>query len=259
MANEFYNLEIQCVAPNLVPAGPGVAPENQGCTIQGSTPGSAVVQGADYIQVAFQYSRSHLWRNVGFICAFFVFFLALTAVGMEIQKPNKGGGAVTIYKRGQAPKSVEAAMQTGEEADDIEKNKPDSKDAALSDSDRPDDKLETEKSTSDSDAAETVAKNETVFTWQNVNYTIPYQGNERKLLQDVQGYVRPGKLTALMGASGAGKHAISPNAPDCANCSRKNHSTQHASPKNHIRSCRRRLSRRWKASSTFVPALRRLC
>lgn len=259
MANEFYNLEIQCVAPNLVPAGPGVAPENQGCTIQGSTPGSAVVQGADYIQVAFQYSRSHLWRNVGFICAFFVFFLALTAVGMEIQKPNKGGGAVTIYKRGQAPKSVEAAMQTGEEADDIEKNKPDSKDAALSDSDRPDDKLETEKSTSDSDAAETVAKNETVFTWQNVNYTIPYQGNERKLLQDVQGYVRPGKLTALMGASGAGKHAISPNAPDCANCSRKNHSTQHASPENHIRSCRRRLSRRWKASSTFVPALRRLC
>lgn len=260
MANEFYNLEIQCVAPNLVPSGPGVAPENQGCTIQGSTPGSAIVQGADYIQVAFQYSRSHLWRNVGFICAFFIFFLALTAVGMEIQKPNKGGGAVTIYKRGQAPKSVEAAMQTGQEADDVEKNKPDSgKDAALSDSDRPDDKLETEKSTSDSDAVETVAKNETVFTWQNVNYTIPYQGNERKLLQDVQGYVRPGKLTALMGASGAGKHAFSFNVSNHADSFRQNHSTQHTSSENHIRSCRGRLSRRWQASPTLISTLRRLC
>ncbi|CAK3958660.1 ABC drug exporter [Lecanosticta acicola] len=207
MSNEFYNLEIQCVSPNLVPVGPGATPEHQGCTIQGSTPGSAVVQGAEYIQVAYQYSRSHLWRNVGFICAFFVFFVALTAFGMEIQKPNKGGGAVTIYKRGQAPKSVESAMQSGGETDDVEKNTPyTATDAVPSDADSSNEKLERDRSSSE--GVETVAKNETVFTWQKVNYTIPYQGNERKLLQDVQGYVRPGKLTALMGASGAGKTTL---------------------------------------------------
>ena len=105
MANEFAGLEIQCVPPFLVPQGPGAEPRYQSCTIQGSQPGSTTVSGADYIQVAYQYSRSHLWRNFGFICAFFLFFVALTAIGMELQKPNKGGGSVTIYKRGQVSES----------------------------------------------------------------------------------------------------------------------------------------------------------
>lgn len=209
MANEFYNLEIQCIPPNLVPQGPGATPEFQSCTIQGSQPGSVIVQGPDYIQVAYQYSRSHLWRNVGFICAFFLFFVTLTAVGMEIQKPNKGGGAVTVFRRGQAPHSVKAALESGRQGgDDLEKNSsresidtPDEKSA-----EEPSSKVNGEASGSDTAGEkEAVAKNETDFTWQNVNYTIPYENSEKKLLQDVQGYMQPGKLTALMGASGAGK------------------------------------------------------
>jgi ATP-binding cassette subfamily G (WHITE) protein 2 (SNQ2) len=44
-----------------------------------------------------------------------------------------------------------------------------------------------------------------VFTWRNMKYTVPVAGGERLLLDDVSGYVAPGKLTALMGESGAGK------------------------------------------------------
>jgi ATP-binding cassette, subfamily G (WHITE), member 2, SNQ2 len=45
-----------------------------------------------------------------------------------------------------------------------------------------------------------------VFTWESVNYHIPVSGGmPRQLLANVHGYVRPGTLTALMGASGAGK------------------------------------------------------
>jgi len=58
------------------------------------------------------------------------------------------------------------------------------------------------------EGAKGVAKNTTVFTWQNVNYRIPTDSGERLLLNDVQGYVRPGRLTALMGASGAGKTTL---------------------------------------------------
>jgi len=203
MANEFYNLEIQCVAPFLVPQGPDATSQYQGCTIQGSIPGSSVVRGADYISTAFQYTRSHLWRNVGFICAFFGFFVVLTAVGMEIQKPNKGGGSVTIYKRGQAPKSVETAMQSRREPDDMEKNKEYSTDSSRDMTDGV-----ANNSRKENDTAQNIAKNETIFTWQHVDYTIPFKGGQRKLLQDVQGYVRPGKLTALMGASGAGKTTL---------------------------------------------------
>ena len=206
MANEFSGLQIDCQPPFLVPQGPGASPQYQSCTIQGSQPGSTTVSGDDYIQVAYQYSRSHLWRNFGFIVAFFLFFVALTALGMEMQKPNKGGGAVTIFKRGQIPKSVEKALEVGqEESNDVEKNKSDGGAAAAG--------VGGEKggdsSASDSDGqAEKIEKNETIFTWQDVNYTIPYKGGERQLLRNIQGYVRPGKLTALMGASGAGKTTL---------------------------------------------------
>ncbi|KAI9806551.1 MAG: hypothetical protein M1833_003738 [Piccolia ochrophora] len=199
MANEFYNLEIQCVPPNIVPLGPGVEPQYQSCTLQGSQPGSATVNGADYIRTAYTYTRANLWRNVGIIIAFWLFFVALTMFGMEIQKPNKGGGAVTIFKRGQVPKSVTKAIEAGEKAQDEETGK------------SVPEKLGAQHYSSESESesgVKGVARNETVFTWQNVNYTIPTKSGERQLLRDVQGYVRPGKLTALMGASGAGKTTL---------------------------------------------------
>jgi ATP-binding cassette subfamily G (WHITE) protein 2 (SNQ2) len=198
LANEFYNLEIQCVPPYIVPQIPGAQEQYQSCAIQGNTPGSLTVSGAEYISVAYQYSRSHLWRNFGFICAFFIFFVALTAFGMEIQKPNKGGGAVTIYKRGQVPKIVEKEMETKSLPQDEENGKSE----AVTEKQSPSDNDESGKN------VEGVAKNETIFTFQNINYTIPYDKGERTLLDGVQGYVKPGQLTALMGASGAGKTTL---------------------------------------------------
>lgn len=48
-----------------------------------------------------------------------------------------------------------------------------------------------------------------VFTWRHLEYTVPVADKEfRRLLDDVSGYVVPGKLTALMGESGAGQLAI---------------------------------------------------
>ncbi|KAI4740950.1 ABC drug exporter AtrF [Aureobasidium sp. EXF-12298] len=202
MSNEFYNLELQCNPPYLVPPNAPSA-EYQSCALQGSTPGSTTVNGANYIKTAFTYSRSHLWRNLGFICAFFIFFVALTALGMELQKPNKGGGEVTVFKRGQVPKSVEKEVETGGKTSDEESGEPNQGQV-----DGTPNNEDTRKGSDSDDTVAAIAKNETIFTWQNVNYTIPYEGGERKLLQDVSGFVRPGKLTALMGASGAGKTTL---------------------------------------------------
>ncbi|MCJ1392519.1 hypothetical protein MMC18_005387 [Xylographa bjoerkii] len=198
MVNEFSFLDIICEPPYLVPQGPSAAPRYQSCTIQGSQPGQTTVNGAAYLETAFTYSRSHLWRNVGILFGFWLFFVGLTMVGQELQKPNAGGGAVTMFKRGQAPKSVQKAMVKGSTPLDEEK-------AAAADNEN----LEDESSGSDSEVGvKGIAKNEAVFTYQNVNYTIPTKDGERQLLRDVQGYVRPGKLTALMGASGAGKTTL---------------------------------------------------
>jgi ATP-binding cassette, subfamily G (WHITE), member 2, SNQ2 len=189
LTNEYYNLELECVPPFLVPRVPGANTLYQGCTIQGSTPGSTIVQGENYVQTAYQYSHSHLWRNFGIICAFFGFFVFLTALGMELQKPNKGGGAVTIFKRGQVPSAIEKSIENAESLEDEETGKMNKK-GSPSDSTSPAEEKR--------DPSEGVVRNEAIFTWQNVNYTIPYQKGQRKLLQDVQGYVKPGKLTALM-------------------------------------------------------------
>lgn len=197
MANEFYNLEIECAPPYLVPVGPLAQPGYQSCALAGSEPNQSTVNGAAYIEAAFSYKRSHLWRNIGIIIAFWLFFVALTALGMERQKPNSDGGAVTVFKRGEAPKSVAKAMEKGSIPEDEERGSTDDADGEKA-----------EKVSSGKKKEEGIAKNEKVFTFQNVNYTIPYEKGERKLLQNVNGYVKPGQLTALMGASGAGKTTL---------------------------------------------------
>ncbi|KAL4955523.1 ABC-2 type transporter-domain-containing protein [Aspergillus filifer] len=197
MANEFYNLEIQCVPPNIVPDGPGAQAGHQSCSIQGSIPDQLTVPGSSYIQSAFTYSRSHLWRNFGIIIAWFILFVACTMLGMELQKPNKGGSSVTIFKRGQAPKEVEKVVEEKKKPEDIETGPNGNENPASSD-------------TADEEGGEVegIAKSTSIFTFQNVNYTIPVKGGKRQLLRDVQGFVRPGRLTAMVGASGAGKTTL---------------------------------------------------
>ncbi|KAI9370476.1 ABC-2 type transporter-domain-containing protein [Aspergillus egyptiacus] len=198
MTNEFYNLDIQCVPPNIVPSGPGAQPGHQSCSVQGNTPDQLTVEGANYIEAAFTYSRSHLWRNFGIIIAWFVFFVATTMIGMELQKPNKGGSSVTVYKRGEAPKEVAESVQNKKIPDDIES----------ASNGNTSNTSNTDVADGSSEKAQSIEKSTSVFSFQNVNYTIPVRGGRKQLLRDIQGYVRPGRLTALVGASGAGKTTL---------------------------------------------------
>ncbi|KAF4119572.1 ABC-type branched-chain amino acid transport system, ATPase component [Geosmithia morbida] len=204
MANEFTYRDMPCETPYLVPLGLRASPQYQSCTLKGSVPGRTSVKGSDYIKESFNYSRSHLWRNFGLLWAFFIFFVFLNVVGMERMKANAGGAAITVFKRGQVPKKVEKTIETGGGQGTKDEETGASQGAATVrvGADKDENEKESIKTT------QQVAKNETVFTFRNVNYTIPFKGGERKLLQDVQGYVRPGKLTALMGASGAGKTTL---------------------------------------------------
>lgn len=181
MANEFHGREMPCDL--LVPSGPGfenVSPENQVCAFKGSHPGQPKVDGNDYLDKAFRYTWDHFWRNFGIIIGFFVFFTGLNAIGTEFLRPISGGGDVLLFKRGHMPDKNE--MSEGKVASEAELE------AALPHA-------------QDMDQRE-------VFTWQHVDYTIPIDGGHRQLLCDVQGYVKPGTLTALMGESGAGKTTL---------------------------------------------------
>ena len=99
MVNEFHNLELLCVPPQLVPSYGN--PANQGCTLPGAIPRSLVVDGETYLHAQLEYSYSHLWRNVAIILAFGAFFVSMTLFGLEkTLKAPKGGGTVKIYKKG---------------------------------------------------------------------------------------------------------------------------------------------------------------
>lgn len=51
-------------------------------------------------------------------------------------------------------------------------------------------------------------KNTAIFTWENLTYTVKTADGDRVLLNNVNGFVKPGTLGALMGSSGAGKTTL---------------------------------------------------
>jgi ABC-type multidrug transport system ATPase subunit len=51
-------------------------------------------------------------------------------------------------------------------------------------------------------------RNRSIFTWRNLIYTVKTSDGDLVLLDNVQRYVKPGMLGALMGTSGAGKTTI---------------------------------------------------
>ena len=66
ITNEFYNRPLACNPSQIVPNGPGYDnPAYQGCAFTGAEVGSLNVPGSKYLDVSFNYSRSHLWRNFG--------------------------------------------------------------------------------------------------------------------------------------------------------------------------------------------------
>lgn len=179
LTNEFHGVEIPCDL--LVPSGPGyenITLANQVCAFAGSVLGDPNVNGDAYISAEYAYHWSHAWRNFGIVIAFLIGFTVISAIGLEILRPVSGGGDVLLYKRGYNIESqkkeehVEVENEVFKQATHLQDDEPD------------------------------------VFSWQNVNYTVPVDGSERQLLKNVQGYVKPGTLTALMGESGAGKTTL---------------------------------------------------
>lgn len=206
LTNEFHTLEGTCSV--LVPSGVGyedVSLQNQVCTTAGSLAGQSLVNGARYAELVYGYSYSHTWRvrvkmlflnrqclqplqNLGVVLAFGFAFIALLLGLTERNSDISESRAVMLFKRG-----TKSAIPT--KVNDEEKAG-----ASATDSDK------VTSNTVNAESRETPPPMTDVFTWQHLTYTVPISGGpHRQLLNDISGYVAPGKLTALMGESGAGK------------------------------------------------------
>jgi ATP-binding cassette subfamily G (WHITE) protein 2 (SNQ2) len=106
-----------------------------------------------------------------------------------------GETSVTLFKR-RAKALVERGAKEISTVIDEEKHIPGWRDLT--------EKMHSESEASSADVA--VPMMSDIFTWRHLEYDVRMgKGEARRLLEDVSGYVAPGKLTALMGESGAGK------------------------------------------------------
>ena len=199
-SNEFHHQNIPCVGTNLVPSGPGYEPNTSfaACTgVGGASPGATSVTGDQYLD-SLSYSHSHLWRNLGIIWAWWTLFAGLTIWFTNRWKSTTGGGFLLVPREKKAQSKLIA---------NDEENLPGEKEVtSSSSSDTANDKRVAEKDKGDLERS--LMRNTSVFTWKDLCYTVKTPTGDRQLLDNVQGWIKPGMLGALMGSSGAGKTTL---------------------------------------------------
>ena len=168
--------------------------------IIGAIPGQETVSGARWLELSYGYSADHIWRNLGIIIAFFIFFTFTFLAAVEYSSPPDSRGEVLVFQKGKEPDHLhDSEPHTDEEAGQAERiTSPD--EAAMA----------TRRATlaSVQEMKKELHTTKDVFTWRNVCCDVLIKGEPRRLLSNVFGYVKPGTLTALMGESGAGKTTL---------------------------------------------------
>ncbi|CAG9988090.1 unnamed protein product, partial [Clonostachys byssicola] len=192
MVNEFHNRQFPCA--QIIPQGPGydgIPIESQVCSSVGALPGSTTVDGDRYIGLTYEYCNTHKWRNIGILCAFWCFFSAIYILAAEFAKPPKSKGEILVFPSGKMPNQPDKKG-----AKDIELQAP-----------RRDVSVEKQQDSS-SNVGVGLATDTAVFHWEDLCYDIQVKKENRRILDHVDGWVKPGTSTALMGVSGAGKTTL---------------------------------------------------
>lgn len=201
MANDFSDRNMSCASAQLVPQGPGIDPAFQGCSLTGAQVNADYVNGASYLKSAFDYSRRDLWRNFGVVIAFSVLYIIITVAATEIFSFTSNATRGVVFKKSKKAKKTVHSQQSAITAKDEEKGSSGGLGEVPG-------RSGSDTAQEEQEALEPISKSESIFTWEDVEYTVPYQGGERKLLNKVSGYAKPGIMVALVGASGAGKTTL---------------------------------------------------
>jgi ABC-type glutathione transport system ATPase component len=156
------------------------------CPVPGAILGETEVIGNSYVESSFGYSYDHLWRNIGILSGFLIFFTATYLAAAELNLSGSGQQGTIKFLRKDLPK----ISHSEGEAD------PSAERSAVQDL---------------GDAYKSVqclTSDKTVFSWRDAKYEIKSGDEVRRLLDNISGWVESGSLTALMGISGAGKTTL---------------------------------------------------
>ncbi|KAH6962895.1 ABC transporter CDR4 [Fusarium avenaceum] len=187
--NEFVGRQFPC--SSFLPSGQGYdsVPANATvCDMEGSLAGETFVDGARYIRVAYRFVNSHRWRNFGILIALAIFFLICHLVSVEKITSERSKGEVLIFPR-------KVLQKKAKQGNDEESGGSGTRSTL-------------EKTATQSERVGGIARQTSIFHWQNICYELDIKGEKRTILDHVDGWVKPGTLTALMGVSGAGKTTL---------------------------------------------------
>lgn len=188
MVNEFSGQRYDCLNAQLIPNYGSLADQSRVCSSIGSVAGQSYVEGNAYINSAFQYYAKNRWRNVGIIFAFMAGLMACYLTATEFISAKKSKGEVLVFQMGHIPRALKEKSSDEESAD--------SAPTTLT------------KTNSYVEASDIIQRQTAIFSWKDVCYDIKIKSEERRILDHVDGWVKPGTLTALMGVSGAGKTTL---------------------------------------------------
>ena len=191
MINEFSDRRFDCsmyIPPDFKPED---GPDSFVCSGKGAVTGQGYIDGDAFLEASYGYLASHLWRNLGIIFAFFFFFLGTYIAAVELIKAKPSKGEVLVFPRGKIPSWMKKAKPVDQDPEAAE--------------------VVNEKQaveTAGHNQIASLVKQTSIFHWENVCYDIKIKNNPRRILDEVDGWVKPGTLTALMGVSGAGKTTL---------------------------------------------------
>jgi ABC-type multidrug transport system ATPase subunit len=202
MSNEFHARDIACTGGNLIPHGEGyvnVSTAHRSCAgVRGAHPGSASLTGEQYLSVL-SYSYMHIWRNFGILWAWWAFYVGITIGATMMWKNASESGAQLLIPREKLAQH-RRSLCDDEETQAVKKQPLDHPHVQAQPDNPP------QLGTLAIEAQ--LVKNTAVFTWKNLTYIVKTPSGPRVLLDNVHGWVKPGMLGALMGASGAGKTTL---------------------------------------------------
>lgn len=179
MVNEFNGRSFECTS--FVPSGPGyenISADQRACAVQGSVPGANTVSGTAYVETAFQYSYGDRWSNYGIILGITVFLFIAHLVMSEIVASERSKGEVLVFRRSKMQSNAKPRAsdeETGSES-----------------------AHQSEKFNDTKVEQHQVQKQVSIFHWEKVNYEIQIKSETRTILNEVDGWIKPGTLTALM-------------------------------------------------------------
>jgi ATP-binding cassette, subfamily G (WHITE), member 2, PDR len=187
MLNEFHGRNFPCA--QFVPSGPdyeGVGSLGQVCSTVGAQAGETFVSGTEYLLSAYGYTNKNKWRNVGILIVMTFGLMIMHLIASELVAGEKSKGEVLVFSRRkmQRPNADEERRVTNPSARSEKANEDVANEAAK------------------------VERQTAVFHWSDLTFDIKVKGETRRLLNQIDGWVKPGTLTALMGVSGAGKTTL---------------------------------------------------